>query len=278
MTTALIDADIVAYRCAATVPEYDDVEIAFYRIDVIMTQILEATNSKEYIAYLTGKENFRKKINPEYKANRKDTVPPVYLQDCKKYLETNWHAKTESIYEADDLLGINQTSDTVICSIDKDLLMIPGEHYNWVRLESQTVSKQDGLRHFYKQMLIGDRSDNITGVAGIGPVKANKLIDPLDNEQDMFELVFSKYEDTSRFLMNANCLWILQQEGKPWIKRQDLIFDNQFKQEVDQMCDYMTSLMDGTLMEHTTMKNKMSGTQSNGSSMDIMPTDVVPLI
>ena len=273
MTTALIDADIVAYRCAATVQDYEDPEIAFYRVDVLMTQILEATSAKEYVAYLTGKDNFRKKINPEYKANRKDMVPPVYLQECKAHIQKNWNTDIKSIYEADDLLGMNQTSESIICSIDKDLLMIPGEHFNWVKMEFQSVTKQDGLRHFYKQMLIGDRSDNITGVAGIGQVKATKIIDPLDTEQDMFEAVFARYDNPSRFIMNANCLWILQQEGQPWTNRQDLTLENQFAQEVAQTSDYMTLLMAGTLTEPITMQNETSGILSNGTSMDTMQTN-----
>ena len=201
---ALIDSDLVAYRCAATVTEDMEQDIAFYRMDVLVQQIIEATDATGTILYLTGKNNFRKKINPDYKANRKDTVPPVYLQECRQYLVDNHNAIISDGCEADDLLGINQSEDTIICSLDKDLRMIPGNHYNWTKVELDRVTKQDGLRHFYKQMLIGDKSDNIFGVDKIGPVKAAKLIDHLDDEQDMFEVVWEKYGyDAKRFAMNA---------------------------------------------------------------------------
>ena len=177
----LIDADLVAYRCAATVSEDMDRDIAFYRMDVLIQQILEATEGASYSLYLTGKNNFRKKINTEYKANRKDTVPPVYLQECREYLVENHKAIISNGCEADDLLGLNQTQESVICSLDKDLLMIPGNHFNWTRLEFTHVKPLDGIRTFYKQMLIGDRSDNIFGVNKIGPVKAEKLIEHLDD-------------------------------------------------------------------------------------------------
>ena len=212
---ALIDSDLVAYRCAATVTEDMEQDIAFYRMDVLVQQIIEATDANGTILYLTGKNNFRKKINPDYKANRKDTVPPVYLQECRQYLVDNHNAIISDGCEADDLLGINQKDDTIICSLDKDLRMIPGNHYNWTKVELDRVTKQDGLRHFYKQMLIGDKSDNIFGVDKIGPVKAAKLIDHLDDEQDMFEAVWAKYdEDAARFVMNANCLWIQRNHGE----------------------------------------------------------------
>ena len=240
---ALIDSDLVAYRCAATVTEDMEQGIAFYRMDVLVQQIIEATDATGTILYLTGKNNFRKKINPEYKANRKDTVPPVYLQECRQYLVDNHNAIISDGCEADDLLGINQTQDTIICSLDKDLRMIPGNHYNWTKVELDRVTKQDGLRHFYKQMLIGDKSDNIFGVDKIGPVKAAKLIDHLDDEQDMFEAVWAKYdEDAARFVMNANCLWIQRNLGEIWASQQALTLPKECQQEVEASLEFMKSL------------------------------------
>lgn len=240
---ALIDADLVAYRCAATVTEDMEQDIAFYRMDVLVQQIIEATDVTGTILYLTGKNNFRKKINPEYKANRKDTVPPVYLQECRQYLVDNHNAIISDGCEADDLLGINQTQDTIICSLDKDLRMIPGNHYNWTKVELDRVTKQDGLRHFYKQMLIGDKSDNIFGVDKIGPVKAAKLIDHLDDEQDMFNAVWAKYdEDAARFVMNANCLWIQRNPGEIWASQQALTLPKECQQEVEASLEFMKSL------------------------------------
>ena len=240
---ALIDADLVAYRCAATVTEDMEQDIAFYRMDVLVQQIIEATDVTGTILYLTGKNNFRKKINPDYKANRKDTIPPVYLQECRQYLVDNHNAIISDGCEADDLLGINQTQDTIICSLDKDLRMIPGNHYNWTKVELDRVTKQDGLRHFYKQMLIGDKSDNIFGVDKIGPVKAAKLIDHLDDEQDMFEAVWAKYnEDAARFVTNANCLWIQRNPGEIWANQQALTLPKECQQEVEASLEFMKSL------------------------------------
>lgn len=218
-------------------------DIAFYRMDVLVQQIIEATDVTGTILYLTGKNNFRKKINPDYKANRKDTVPPVYLQECRQYLVDNHNAIISDGCEADDLLGINQTQDTIICSLDKDLRMIPGNHYNWTKVELDRVTKQDGLRHFYKQMLIGDKSDNIFGVDKIGPVKAAKLIDHLDDEQDMFDAVWAKYdEDAARFVMNANCLWIQRNHGEIWANQQALTLPKECQQEVEASLKFMKSL------------------------------------
>ena len=73
------------------------------------------------------------------------------------------------------------------------------------------------MRHFYKQMLIGDKADNIIGVAGIGKVKAGRLIDDLYLEEKMFNLVVGLYEgNEERFIMNAQCLWIWRKENDIW--------------------------------------------------------------
>ena len=211
---ALIDADIVAFRCAASceTEQYEESakEIAVLRTDKLMREILYVTSADFYHAYLTGKGNFRKKINPEYKAHRKDKPVPKYLQDCKQFLIDNWNTELCEGYEADDALGTMQTKETIICTIDKDLDMIPGDHYNWVKNESYTISEVDGLRNFYKQLLIGDKADNIFGVAGIGTVKAERIIGPLDYEEDMYKVVSELYDDPKRLCMNMECLWIWQ--------------------------------------------------------------------
>ena len=276
MAIALIDADLVAFRCAATVQDYDPLDVAIYRVDVLMRQILEATESEEYRSFLTGRGNFRKIINPEYKANRKDKEPPCYLQECRDYLIKEWNTVVSDGCEADDLLGIAQTDETVVCSLDKDLLMIPGTHFNWTKLQYTHVDQLDGLRTFYKQMLIGDRSDNIFGVDKIGPVKAAKLIDHLEDEVDMINKVFSLYDcNEERFVMNAQCLWIMQNEDETWVHRSlELPLPNQLKLEMERELKFMKSLKEDILMAQSTTKPATSGSPINGTEME--PLDQIP--
>jgi len=270
MAIALVDADLVAFRCAATVQEHEPLDVAVYRVDVLMRQILEATESEQYKAFLTGRGNFRKIINTEYKANRKDKEPPFYLQDCREYLIKEWNAVVSDGIEADDLLGIEQTDETVVCSLDKDLLMIPGVHFNWNKVEYTHVDQLTGLRTFYKQMLVGDRSDNVFGVDKIGPVKAAKAIDHLETEQEMFDTVLALYDDEySRFIMNAQCLWIMQNEGETWAHRsQGLHLTSVFRQELENELQFMKSLKDDTSMVQSTTKSPTSGIPVNGTVME----------
>lgn len=219
---ALIDSDLVAFRCAASA-ENEPEDIAILRVDKLMRDILEAVEAEEYLAFLTGPGNFRKQINPEYKANRKDTPPPKHLGICRHFLVRDWNAQVTKEIEADDALGIHQTNETVICSLDKDMLQVPGMHYQWPIYNREgrfhQVFELDGLKTFYKQMLIGDVSDNVKGVAGIGKVRAAKLIDHLTTEKEMFNTVCGLYNDADRFQTNLDCLWIMRNKDEQFTDR-----------------------------------------------------------
>jgi 5'-3' exonuclease len=230
---ALIDGDIVAYSNAASAEKWEKgflvslepVEVALMRCDLQMRSILEATKADSYRLFLSGADNFRMTVDPEYKANRKDMVDPVHRAACKEFLVREWKAEITEGYEADDAMGINQVEETIICTIDKDLNMIPGLHYSWPIVRGGTVVREgklyevseiEGIKSFYRSLLVGDRTDNIIGVAGIGPVKAAKAIDPLETEQEMFEVVRDLYNDDERLLKNGKLLWIMKEEHKQW--------------------------------------------------------------
>lgn len=185
---ALIDGDICTYRVGWTT-ENDDFSIARFRIDEMLDGILLDTEATEFIVWLSdsAENNFRYKIYPEYKANRNNTPRPRHLQELKEHLITRWGTRIALGQEADDALGIEQIKGimslpsfgickSIICSIDKDLQQIPGNHYNFVKKEHTFVTQEAGLKNFYKQILTGDTADNIKGAKGIGPVKAEKIL------------------------------------------------------------------------------------------------------
>jgi len=213
---ALIDADIVAYRAACSAEE-DDLWIACARADQMMQDIIADTGATSYAAYLTGKGNFRRELTETYKANRPDDRPK-HWQGIREFLITNHKAIVCDGFEADDQLGVDQDKthgSTVICSIDKDLLQIPGKHYNFVKKVFQEITHDEGLKRLYIQSLVGDRSDNIAGIAGIGPVKAEKAIGGLLPEE-YYEACRSIYNDNERFHLNMKLLYIWQKPNDQW--------------------------------------------------------------
>lgn len=213
---ALLDGDIVAYRVAAASEDTDE-EICILRCDKLVEDILYATSATDYKVFISGKDNFRKVLYPEYKANRKDKPLPKHLNLCKTYLIEHHNAIRAHGCEADDLLGINQTEDTVICSIDKDLLQVPGTHYNFVKSVFSEQTWLGGLRNFYQQLLQGDRSDNIPGVAGIGEKKAQRYLEGCETEQEMYETCLSHYPDAKdKMWIYGKLLWIWRKENDIW--------------------------------------------------------------
>jgi hypothetical protein len=226
---ALLDGDIFAYRCAASA-ENDSAEVAIWRVRDNIEQCLEAVKADKFQLWLSDRSenNFRYQIYPEYKANR-TKPPPRYLPDVLEYLHSDWQANIAIGQEADDALGIEQCKvfagdiddpveyTSIICSIDKDLLQIPGRHFNFVKGIFQEVNPLEGIRHFYKQMLIGDTSDNVFGVYGIGPTKASKALNHIESQDEMYDVVLQLYDgDKGRVLMNGQVLWIRQQEQQIW--------------------------------------------------------------
>jgi hypothetical protein len=130
----------------------------------------------------------------EYKGNRKDMDKPVYYKEVRDYLCKNWDTRIFSELEADDAVALMQADDTVIASIDKDLLQVPGRHYDWVQQERWLVAEDVGQRKKYIQVLTGDSTDNIPGIRGIGPVKARTLLRDCKTENDFWKVCVAEWE------------------------------------------------------------------------------------
>ena len=213
---ALIDADIVVFRSACSA-EDDEQWVALARADKLVQDILEETGATSYGMYLTGSTNFRRTIAPSYKAQR-PVEKPKHWAAIREFLVTQHKAIVCDGYEADDEMGIQQDKThktTVICSIDKDLLQIPGRHYNFVKKIHQEVTYEEGYKFLYMQSLIGDRSDNIFGVAGLGPVKAARALEGLLPEE-YYDKCRELYNDDERFHLNMQLLYIWQKPNDLW--------------------------------------------------------------
>lgn len=243
---ALVDGDLIAYRTAASCEKQgvvvEDFGIAQGRANNLLVHILEQTSpERDHIIYLSGSDNFRKTINPEYKANRKEQKRPDYLEPLREWLVVNWGAELADNCEADDMLAIEQTrrgdDSTIICTLDKDLRQVPGWHYSWeISGTSSTgnkwtreadkcyVSPRQGLLGFYWQLIMGDAADNIFGFDGKARAKTPKFLQPwydemveMSSEQELFDFVRERYQDDERLLMNGACMWMQRTEGEDWL-------------------------------------------------------------
>lgn len=190
--------------------------------------------------YLTNKGSFREVIDPEYKVNRKDIRRPKHLNAAKDYLRSKHSAVTRpGELEADDLLAIRMTywqerGYTPICvSIDKDLKQVPGWHWDFVKKELTYVTELEGTQSFYRQLLTGDSTDGIIGIKGCGPKTAEKAINGLIDEYEMYKECMSRWlkfmkqfkgesEDdwitrvVTRMHLNGRLLYLLRHEDEHW--------------------------------------------------------------
>lgn len=225
MKQVLIDGDPFAYRAAFSC-EDESIEDAIDKVDDLLDQALQevlwSPTEEDYQVFLTGKGNFRYDIavTHEYKGNRKSVDKPQHLQEIRQHMEENWSAIVSEGEEADDLIGIWATKygpEAIVISIDKDMLQIPCTHYNPNKREFKTMTEFEGLKFFYTQILTGDRADNIVGLYGIGPAKANVLLGDCETEQDLYEACLRAYGgEEDRVIENARLLWLRRYEGQVW--------------------------------------------------------------
>jgi 5'-3' exonuclease len=240
---ALLDGDILVYECGFSSDsnaKKDGIEEGYeplpFTLKIVKNKIdaiMEVTGANAYEVYLTGKDNFRLEIQPDYKANRDPNHKPHWYQEIKDYLIAQHDAVVVDGIEADDMLGIRQMTEqedfTCICSKDKDLDCIPGFHYNWSPSRYMDgvyeVSEYDAALFFYTQCLTGDSTDNIPGIyKSTGKRATKKMKDGLlacRNELEMFEYVRDQYEDID-FTPIAQCLWIQREEGQIWSMPDDI--------------------------------------------------------
>ena len=250
----LIDGDVLRYeighKCQGDLGPLHFDKVAEC-IDNDIAAICRGAGADEApVIFLTGKENFRDGIavSKPYKGNRK-SEKPFHWENITAYLWNQYEVRLVEGLEADDLMAIEQVGwmgsdqETIICTRDKDLRMVPGWHYGWecgaqrefgplfadiigdIELDREKKPPKlsgYGLKFFYAQLLMGDSVDNIPGLPRCGAVKAYDVLHDADTEAVMFERVRTEYEmkgyGDDYLLEQGQLLWMTQElteEGKP---------------------------------------------------------------
>lgn len=161
------------------------------------------------IAFDMRGPNFRHEMYPDYKANRPAMPDDLACQiPYIKEIVTahNLTCLERQGYEADDLLAsaakklAAQGHPVIIVSGDKDLLQLVSQNITlWdpmrnVFMDPAAVQKKynvppEQLLDFFA--LMGDSSDNVPGVAGIGPKTAEKLINQYGSLDGLYQNIES---------------------------------------------------------------------------------------
>ena len=208
---AIIDSDLICYRIGFVSEDVSE-KICLSRVTNLINEIVYVDlKCDDYKAYITGSNNFRDKIavTAPYKGNRVGLKKPVHYDAIRKHLQRLGAELVEG-QEADDAVAIEATSTGGwIVSIDKDLDQVAGWHYNFVKHEEYYVTEEQGLRNLFTQVLTGDRIDNIIGLKGIGPKKAEKLLKDCTTAKEYYEVCLKAYDGNQlRVDENLMLLWL----------------------------------------------------------------------
>jgi len=220
--------------------EHEPLEYCLSSVKKMMEKMHQATDADEKLVLLTGPANFRFDLYPEYKSSRKDARRPHHYDAIHEYL-IDVHAADKVVgVEADDALGWHQWADfenngrdpmmceTCICTIDKDLNMIPGWHhnFNWTppKADMYWIDLDDANQWFFQQWLSGDPADDIPGLSGVAEKTAQKILaDVPKNVFDMYSEVMRRYKvqgkfDTKMVHTIGDLLWMQRTPGDTWDK------------------------------------------------------------
>ena len=221
----LIDADSLVFAsCYKTKKEGEVLEDIYHRniedaIDKFDEQYMKIVNDLDDVYNVTqvvtfngSKGNFRKKITPTYKANRKDQELPPLLFEMPQYVKDSY----DSIYgygiETDDLVATywqdlkdeKGRENVMIVSIDKDYRQFPALIYNYHynHREVLDITPEQSLYNFYEQCITGDSADNVNYFKGKGKKFSEKYFKNCKTKyqytRKLYELFKQEYKGKAR--------------------------------------------------------------------------------
>ncbi|MDX1777352.1 MAG: DNA polymerase I [Thermodesulfobacteriota bacterium] len=206
----LIDGSSYMYRAFFAIPHLSNSSglptNAIYGFTTMLQKII-SVYKPDYLALVfdTPAPTFRHEVYEDYKANRPEMPDTLsaqipYIKEVVKGF--NIALLEKEGFEADDIIGTiakkEETKDLeiVIASGDKDLLQLVNEHITVIdtmkdkRFDKKGVVDYLGIepRKVTDFLgLVGDSSDNVPGVPGIGKKTALKLLEEYDTIHDVLK-------------------------------------------------------------------------------------------
>jgi len=185
----LIDADSIIYYIAYNYRNKKVKKMVELSVNKFISDLLTNSGATDYIGFFGSKDeeakpNFRYDIYSEYKANRPPT--PDFVKKWRptilKTFQEKWNFLPIEGMEADDAVGIyftkykNDYDEIIIATADKDLRQFPCTFYDFKKHEMTPISEFEAVYNLCHQMIMGDSTDHIPGIPGIGKVGAKKRL------------------------------------------------------------------------------------------------------
>lgn len=196
----IIDADTIVWTLAYHNREESDLARVMANADQLVTSLLNILDCTHFVGLLQGPDkSFRHKWIKEYKGNRPKN--PEWMDRLAgpivTHLQSRWGFELVNGMEVDDAVATiarklrERNTSYIVCSPDKDLDQVPGIHFNR-RKGRYTIDKEQAEYIVQMQLLMGDSTDNIKGLPGIGKVKAEKIIKSTDKP---YQAIMKAYID-----------------------------------------------------------------------------------
>jgi DNA polymerase-1 len=186
----IFDADSMIFTVAWKFRDKNVKAMVTMHLNKFIGDVIVNSGATHYLGFFGSKKdgakpNFRYGIDPNYKLNRPET--PEWVVKWRPILfeamENKWKFVGVDGMEADDAVAIaakyykNEFDDIVVAACDKDLQQIPGIiYYNYQKHEMHPINAFDAAMNLGIQTLMGDATDNIKGLDGMGPKKAAKVL------------------------------------------------------------------------------------------------------
>ncbi|HCZ8768094.1 TPA: DNA polymerase I [Staphylococcus aureus] len=211
----LIDGNSLSFRAFYALPLLSNKAgihtNAVYGFAMLLEKILKEEKPNHFlVAFDAGKTTFRHEKYSEYKGGRQKTPPELSEQfPYIRQLLDAYHIKRYELdnYEADDIIGtLSKEADkagfqTIIITGDRDLTQLATDNVTIYYIKKGVTDvdhytpdfiaeKYNGLtpnQIIDMKGLMGDTSDNIPGVAGVGEKTAIKLLNQFDTVEGVYE-------------------------------------------------------------------------------------------
>lgn len=179
--TALIDADSIAYIIGHGFADSENADEVGQAVDQMVSDMLVQVQARQYAGFLSPKKTFRHRVDAEYKAKRSEPSEGIkkWKPFIDEYLRQSWGFGEWNDHEADDAVAVMQWNmeNSVICSPDKDLKQVPGNHYDYKKGLKFLITPDEANYNLCYQLLMGDAGDGIKGCPGVGKVGAKQILD-----------------------------------------------------------------------------------------------------
>lgn len=164
--------------------EVEPVENALHSCKQLMQSIQDKYPRATVLVYFScpTKDNWRTVFYPQYKANRKPRRPE-HAEAIYEYMGKKFHCLQCTDQEADDAIAAEAAGFRkkniahVVCTNDKDMDQIPGEHYDFTKTLEYYVTPDEAALSLDIQTIAGDSTDNIPGIKDWGAVTATKWLE-----------------------------------------------------------------------------------------------------